>query len=147
VGEGAIINHQALVDQVRAHEGCVLHAYSDSLGFTTIGVGRMIDARKGGGITLEEAEYLLGHDLLAAHHDLELTLPWWAELSEVRQRALIELRFCLGMAGLMLFRWTLAHLKAGEYEAAATSLLASRWAQQVGSRRSERLAEMLREGR
>jgi lysozyme len=29
------------------HEGRVLHAYRDSLGFWTIGVGRLIDARKG----------------------------------------------------------------------------------------------------
>jgi len=142
-----MINHQALVDQVRAHEGCVLTAYQDSLGFWSIGIGRLIDARKGGGITLEEAEYLLGHDLAAAHHDLEVTLPWWAELDEVRQRALIELRFNLGMAGLLLFRWTLAHLQAREYTQAAESLLVSKWAQQVGPRRSARLAEMLREGR
>lgn len=34
-------------DLIEAHEGRVLHAYRDSLGFWTVGVGRLIDARKG----------------------------------------------------------------------------------------------------
>ena len=37
------------VEQLRRNEGEVLHAYQDHLGFWTIGVGRLIDKRKGGG--------------------------------------------------------------------------------------------------
>ena len=40
-----------LTDQLRRDEGCVLHAYPDHLGFLTLGIGRLIDRRKGGGIT------------------------------------------------------------------------------------------------
>ena len=43
------------VEQLKRHEGLRLHAYADSLGYTTIGYGRMIDKRKGGGITEREA--------------------------------------------------------------------------------------------
>ncbi len=34
-------------DLIEFHEGRRLHAYRDSLGFWTIGIGRLIDARKG----------------------------------------------------------------------------------------------------
>jgi lysozyme len=107
----------------------------------------LIDERKGGGISLEESDYLLANDLAVCEHDLVMTLPWWGSLDPVRQAALVELRFSLGLAGLLQFRWTLGHLRAGEYESAAGSLLASRWAQQVGAHRSARIATMLREGR
>jgi lysozyme len=142
-----MIDRQALVDQIRAHEGTILHAYPDALGYLTIGTGRLIDERKGGGISYNESQFLLANDLVRCEGDLVASLPWWSGLDECRQRALIELRFSLGMAGLLQFRWTLSHLQAKEWEAAAGSLLASRWASQVGPRRAERLAAMLREGR
>ena len=47
------------VDLLIAEEGEKLSAYQDSMGFWTIGVGRLIDARKGGGISQEESRYLL----------------------------------------------------------------------------------------
>ena len=43
-------------------EGLVLHAYEDHLGYLTIGYGRLIDKRRGGGISKAEAEYLLLND-------------------------------------------------------------------------------------
>jgi len=43
-------------EQIKRHEGKVLHAYPDHLGYWTIGYGRLIDERRGGGITEAEAE-------------------------------------------------------------------------------------------
>jgi lysozyme len=142
-----VIDRAALVAQIKGAEGTILHAYQDSLGYWTIGTGRLIDALRGGGISQNESDFLLQNDLARCEEDLVANLPWWSQLDECRQRALIELRFSLGMHGLLQFRWTLAHLRAGEYESAAGSLLASRWAQQVGAHRSARIATMLREGR
>jgi hypothetical protein len=59
-----------LTAQLRRDEGEVLHAYSDHLGFTTIGVGRLIDKRRGGGITKEESKYLLENDIDRKLRDL-----------------------------------------------------------------------------
>lgn len=142
-----VIDRQALVAQVRAHEGCVLHAYRDSRGYLTIGIGRLIDPLVGGSISLDEAETLLDHDLDHAERDLAAALPWWPSLDECRQRALIELAFNLGIVGLMRFRHTLALLEGRDYEAAALALLDSKWAGQVGPRRAARIAGMIREGR
>jgi len=36
-----------LEQQLRRDEGEVLHEYKDSLGYSTIGIGRLIDKRKG----------------------------------------------------------------------------------------------------
>jgi lysozyme len=44
-----------IAEQLRRDEGEVLHAYQDKYGYWTIGVGRLIDARKGGGISVEES--------------------------------------------------------------------------------------------
>ena len=46
-----------LIRSLRGEEGEVLTEYKDHLGYSTIGVGRLIDKRKGGGITKEESAY------------------------------------------------------------------------------------------
>jgi lysozyme len=40
-----------LIAHLRREEGEVLHVYKDHLGYLTIGVGRLIDKRKGGCIS------------------------------------------------------------------------------------------------
>lgn len=141
---------QVLADLVR-DEGEVLHAYADSLGYLTIGVGRLIDQRRGGGITHDEAMHLLRNDVAKVEAQLDAALPWWIGLSDARRRALINMAFNLGIGsrqppkGLLAFQNTLAAIKARDYEAAARGMLASRWAEQVGAR-ARRLAEMMRVG-
>lgn len=126
-------------------EGEVLHAYQDAEGFLTIGVGRLIDKRRGGGITHEESLYLLQNDILRKIEDLDRELPWWRKLSKVRQRVLLNMCFNLGIGGLLGFKNTLAAVESGRYEEATKGMLSSRWAKQVGAR-AERLAKMMKEG-
>lgn len=134
----------SLRDQLIRDEGLKLTAYQDSLGFWTIGVGRLIDARKGGGITREEAEYLLDHDIERASHAIEV-LPWVAILDRARRGVLINLCFNMGIGGLLGFRKMLAAMKDGQWETAAKELLDSTYAQQVGPR-AYRLAKQLETG-
>src|SRR3546814_2848207 len=44
-------------------EGRIPHAYQDSLGYWTIGVGRLIDKRKGGRLTNVDIDMLLANDI------------------------------------------------------------------------------------
>src|SRR3546814_8522584 len=44
-------------------EGRIPHAYQDSLGYWTIGVGRLIDKRKGGRLTNVEIDMLLANEI------------------------------------------------------------------------------------
>ena len=48
---------------IRKHDGFRASAYRYTRGYLTIGYGRLIDARRGGGITSQEAEFLLAGDI------------------------------------------------------------------------------------
>jgi GH24 family phage-related lysozyme (muramidase) len=70
--------------------------------------------------------------------------PWWRGLSGKRQRAVANLTFNLGIGKLAASLPTLKHLKTGEYEQAADSLLASEYARQ-DPQRALRLAKLIEE--
>lgn len=144
-------NDPELLSELNRDEGFVPHAYQDHLGFWTIGVGRLIDKRKGGRITVEESNFLLGNDIETAMSLLDKNLPWWRHLTERRQRVLTNMAFNLGIGssrtgtGLLGFKNTLAMIQVGNYDGAARGMLNSKWASQVGDR-AVRLANMMREG-
>lgn len=127
---------------LKLHEGVRLKPYTDTVGKLTLGIGRNLDDR---GITQEEAEYLLSNDISDVWLQLVSQLPFFSRLDTVRQAVLIDMGFNLGTSGLMSFRNTLAAVADGRYADAASGMLASKWAEQVG-RRAQRLAEMMRTG-
>lgn len=133
-------------DQLRLDEGERLTAYQDHLGYWTIGCGRLIDARKGGGISREESSMLLRHDIERVEQAIDKALPWVATLDPIRKAALVNMGFQLGISGLLGFAQTLAAVKAGEYQSAADRMLASRWASQTPAR-ARRLSDQVRSGR
>jgi lysozyme len=134
-----------LIAELRRDEGVDRSAYQDHLGFWTIGVGRLIDRRKGGGLSDEEIDYLLQNDVKRFAKELDKRLPWWRGLDPVRQRVIQNMAFNLGVAGLLSFKNTLAAVKAGEWAKASAGMLASKWAKQVGLR-AVRLAHMMKHG-
>ena len=138
-----MINRDAMVRQLRLHEGERLKPYRCTAGKLTIGIGRNLDDR---GITREESAYLLANDIAAEERELLRALPWVATLDEVRQRVLLDMAFNMGIVGLLGFKRTLATIQAGDYQAAATMMLDSRWAKQVGQR-AERLSRMMATGK
>lgn len=137
---------EILMAELLRDEGFVGHAYQDSLGYWTIGIGRLIDKARGGGITREEAEYLKANDIARIRAELDGKLPWWRKLSPVRQRALQNMAFQLGVGGLLKFTSTLRHLEAGDYRSAATNMRGSLWARQTPAR-AERVIRMIETGR
>ncbi len=134
-----------LTAQLRRDEDEVLHAYPDHLGFLTIGVGRLIDKRKGGGITPEESAYLLNNDIDKRQAELLRRAPWMANLDPVRFGALLNMAFQLGVDGLLGFTNTLALIHAGDYPGAAAGMLNSKWAGQTPAR-AERLSKQILTG-
>lgn len=132
-----------LTVQLRRDEGERLQAYHDHLGYLTIGIGRLIDERKGGGITREEAAYLLRNDIAKIDRALQQRLPWIGTLSEARRGVLMNMAFQMGVDGLLGFRNTLTMIEQGEYEKAAEGMLQSRWAQQTPER-AHRLSKQMR---
>lgn len=125
---------EQLTKQLRRDEGEKLAAYQDHLGYWTIGVGRLIDDRKGGGLTAEESAYLLQNDIDRKEAALVKALPWVNSLSEARKGVLVNMAFQLGVAGLLAFKNTLKAIEAGDYEAGAAGMGNSKWAQQTPGR-------------
>jgi lysozyme len=141
-------NHDLMtqgIAQIRRHEGLVLHAYTDSLGYMTIGYGRLIDKRKGGGITETEAQLLLQNDVSTVLTALVKNIDFWDELNPPRQAVLMNMSFQMGVQGLLKFSKTLALIKAGQYSEAADNMLKSLWAKQTPNRANE-MAEQMRTG-
>lgn len=134
-----------LRDQLKRDEGTVLTEYKDHLGYSTIGTGRLIDKRKGGGITQEEADYLLDNDIAKRQAELLRRAPWMAGLDPVRFGVMQNMAFQMGVDGLLGFKNTLAMVQAGDYAGAAVGMLNSKWAKQTPTR-AERLSEQMRLG-
>lgn len=127
---------------LKRHEGIRLKPYTDTVGKLTIGVGRNLDDV---GITQGEAEFLLERDIDRVVADLTRAVPFWLTIDEVRQHVLVDMCFNVGVTRLLGFKKALAAIEAGDYETAASEMLNSKWATQVGLR-SKTLADMMRSG-
>lgn len=138
-------NVKDIESQLRLDEGEKLHAYQDHLGYWTLGVGRLIDKRKGGGITLEESSYLLENDIRKRRAEVARRIPWFEGLDVVRQGVLLNMAFQMGVDGLMGFKNTLGMISRREYNDAARGMLQSLWAKQTPER-AYRLSEQMRTG-
>jgi lysozyme len=132
-----------LQKQLVLHEGVRLKPYRCTAGRLTIGIGRNLDDV---GISQEEALGLLRGDIARAIAAVRVELPWIDRLDDIRQRVLVDMCFNLGIDGLLAFKQTLAAVASGDYDRAATEMLNSRWAAQVGER-ARRLARMMRTGK
>lgn len=160
----------SIKDQLILHEGLRLKPYKCPAGYWTIGVGRnletvglskeeqlkifgaynsngsdMIDILLERGISEKDAMYLLDNDIKSCIEDIE-KFTFFEELSPVRQKVLIDMRFNLGFTGLRGFKKMLAALERGDYVRAASEMIDSAWFRQVGDR-GKRLYEMMRTGR
>lgn len=123
-------------------EGRRSHPYRCTAGKLTIGIGHNLDDA---GISAAAIDLLYAEDEAACVADLDRALPWWRGLSEARQRALLNMRFNLGLSRMLGFKQMLAALQQGDYQAAAAQALDSAWAKQVGDR-ARRIAALIRDG-
>lgn len=122
------------------HEGLSLKLYKDSRGLLTIGYGRCIELV---GISEGEANYLLENSMGAVVCFCRDKFPWFNSLNDDRQNVLCSMAYNMGSEKLLEFKKMLAAIAAKDFEQAATEMLCSVWASQVGSRATE-LADMMR---
>lgn len=143
--EAEMNNNDELIKRIKRGEGLKLTLYKDSLGYATIGWGRLLDPRKGGHINTDEAELMLANDIQDCKSDL-CGLSWYAIQDEVRQGVLIELVFNMGMSNLLQFKQMIAALKIKDYKTATSELLDSKWATQIQSSRVQDICSRLKTG-
>lgn len=137
-----IYDRDTLMQELVRDEAVRLKPYRCTAGKLTIGVGRNIDDR---GITNAEAMYLLNNDIAICESELTAVLPNWRELSDTRQRVMLNMVFNLGRDRLSKFTKFIGCMKLGDFEGAAKEMMDSAWATQVGQR-AVRLRDMMLRG-
>jgi lysozyme len=133
---------QFVINLIKKHEGKSLKPYKDTEGKLTIGYGRNLDDV---GISEVEAQEMLLTDALAAERAAVRLFKVYPELSITRQAVLINMMYNLGYNKLSGFKKMIAAVESKDYSKAASEMLNSKWAKQVGARAVE-LAEMMRGG-
>lgn len=128
-----------LIGQLQRHEGIRLMPYTDTVGKITIGVGRNLSDN---GITPEEADFLMTNDIAQTEDELGRAFPWFRELDSVRQAAMVNIGFNLGLTRLLTFKKALTAMAHHQYGLAGDEFFDSLWARQVGRRASELCAQI-----
>ena len=139
-----VIEYRQIREELIEDEGYCLLPYTDTVGKLSIGVGRNLTDR---GLSKEEVEYLLENDIYMVDRQLRQHLPWFEEHHPSVQRALYNLCFNLGITKLLKFTTTLGYIEARRYNNAVENLKKTKWARQVQRTRSERIYNLLREGK
>lgn len=131
-----------LIETLKRHEGVKDTLYKCTADKWTIGVGRNLEDV---GLSEDEIDYLLQNDIERTKNLIERYMPWYSDLDEVRQEALINFVFNVGIGTAMKFKNAMAALEAHDYDTAAIEMLDSNWAKQVGNRAIE-VTEMIKTG-
>jgi lysozyme len=131
-----------LIADLKRDEGIRLKPYKCSAGKLTIGVGRNIEDR---GITEEESEVLLNTDIALCILDLEKNFNWYDSIDFMRQNAMINMCFNLGITRLLGFKKFISAMEERDYAKAGAEMMDSKWAVQVGDR-AKRLRTMIVHG-
>ena len=131
-----------IISDLERDEGVRLKPYLDTVGKTTIGIGRNLTDN---GITAAEAKVLLQNDLFRVANELDRVAPWWRKMSQVRQNALVNMAFNLGLPRLLTFKKMMVALENGNFETAWAEAMGSKWAAQVGER-ANRIADSFIKG-
>lgn len=134
-----------LADELEYEEGNVAHVYQDHLGFWTIGIGFLVDKRKGGKLYPEEIAFIFQNRMNKKYEELDQRIPWFHRLDDARQRVLMQMAYQMGTDGLLGFVNTLKMVEAGDYQGAAKGMLNSKWAKQTPDR-ARRLSKMMETG-
>jgi lysozyme len=139
------MDYEKLVKSLIRHEGVMLTMYKCPAGKDTIGIGHLVkDSERvlfSRGITRKQAEQLLLTDIEDCVKSM-VNFPFFSNLSDVRQRVLVELDFNLGTPRLLQFKKALAAMAAKDWSKAHDEMLDSKWATQVGHR-ARTLAKMM----
>ncbi|EPD2608649.1 glycoside hydrolase family protein [Yersinia enterocolitica] len=138
--------------------------YKDTLNYLTVGVGHLVtkssnknetisilDIKFGrdtnGTLTDKEVEQLFNEDIQRTIQDIQRSSlsKLYNSLDPIRQMALLNFCFQLGIAGASTFTNSIKLLQAKEWEQAAINLQQSKWFSQTPNR-AARVIEVFRTG-
>lgn len=128
---------QLLRAELENDEGRRNKIYKDSEGLDTVGIGHLVS----NGFSDAVINLMFKEDINIAEQFLNKNLPWWTNLSPIRQRVLLNMAFNLNTR-LLGFKNALFAMQAEQFVTAGAEMLDSKWARQVG-KRAQRLAYMM----
>ena len=123
------------------HEGYKNIPYVDTKGFITAGIGYNLSTRGLKDSWINE-QY---EDDVEFFYSKLCEFPWYKDLNQDRQIVLIDMAF-MGWQHFIEFHDMIAALAVHDYNKAADEMLASDWARDVKSGRSNALANGMRTG-
>lgn len=130
---------------VGEEEGRSATVYPDTRGFSTIGIGCLVDAKvKGAGLCDAAIDAQFAHDSMVARQ-LASAFAHFADMNPVRQAVIVSMCFQLGGKPLGWTDFTAA-LQAKDYDAAAAAGLDSLWEKVQTPKRATREMAMLKSG-
>lgn len=153
-----MLSDEEITRRLVLHEGVVLYPYKCSMGYLTIGVGRnletnpMTEEEKKAcgdyihGITKNAAFYLLRNDIKRVTKECEKSIPFWKQLDDERQYALLDMVFQIGIYGVKKFKKMLSAMGVGNWKEASAQCLDSKYAVQTPVR-AKRIAKTIETGK
>jgi lysozyme len=144
------VSTDPLVALLVRHEGLRRTPYRDTAGHLTIGAGHNLDAHPmpvgtAYPLSIAQCYALLGQDIADTEQELDKAFVWYAALDPVRQAAVTDLAFNVGVAGLQKFHQFLGYMAAGNWNAAGGDLLSTLYARELPARAQD-LATMILKG-
>lgn len=146
------------------HEGFKSKPYKCTSGKLTIGIGHNIEDNPfteeelrlvdkdymEKGITKAQAFAILARDIMQFDSELRKKIPFYANLDDERQYALLDMTFNMGIGnnkkGLLSFKNMLRYLGTGFYKQAAEECLNSKYRRELPAR-AGRIANLIRTGK
>lgn len=143
-----MVDEKRAAEQLELHEGLRTHAYLDTEGNWTVGVGYNLTGRgvyaletllgrkfrcplSEISLSADEARSVLRADIARLDKAIPVYFPKYTALSEVRQRVVLDMAFNMGFKALG-FTQTRKYIEQEKWSEAARELFKSRWARQVG---------------
>ena len=149
--------------RLAVHEGFRSKPYRCTSGKLTIGIGRNIEDNPfteeelrlvdkdymEKGITKAQAFAILARDIMQFDFELRKKIPFYANLDDERQYALLDMAFNMGIGnskkGLLSFKKMLSYMGTGFYKQAAAECLNSKYGRELPTR-AGRIANTIETG-
>jgi lysozyme len=147
-----------ILSDLRFYERYVKMPYKDTVGVMTAGIGYNLKSNilnlpapellhiYQNGMIETDAENYLCRCVKICIKEIEGKFPWWSKIDGVRQDAIINVVYNIGIPRFLEFKKTIGFLSKQQYDLAATELLNSEWATQVHDR-AKRIAQQMRTGK
>jgi len=135
------IDIEKLMNELKVDEGFRDKVYKCSAGKLTIGYGWNLEDNE---LPERIAEMMLSYAIGDKLQSLE-RLSWWCGLNDARKRAIVNMAFNIGVAGVLKFKKMIAAIEREDFSQAALEMDDSKWSKQVGAR-ADRLILMMNRG-